>query len=90
MGTMVLALNTISGQVADVSPKMLEHPKFKDVLVAVEAGTKPYIAELYTPGTKEEKSARKAKNDTIKVDFGNEPVVEEKVIETSTDTEEEI
>lgn len=87
---MVLALNTISGQVADVSPKMLEHPKFKDVLVAVEAGTKPYIAELYTPGTKEEKSARKAKNDTIKVDFGNEPVVEEKVIETSTDTEEEI
>jgi hypothetical protein len=87
---MVLALNTISGQVADVSPKMLEHPKFKDVLVAVEDGTKPYVAELYTPGTKEEKSARKAKNDTIKVDFGNEPVVEEKVIETSTDTEEEI
>ena len=69
---------------------MLEHPKFKDVLVAVEAGTKPYIAELYTPGTKQEKSARKAKNDTIKVDFGNEPVVEEEVIETSTYTEEEI
>ena len=91
MESMVLALNTISGQVAEVSPKMLEHPKFKDVLVAVEAGTKPYIAELYTPGTKEEKSARKAKNDTIKVDFGNEPVVEEeKAIKTSNENEEEI
>ena len=90
MVIMVLALNTISGQIADVSPKMLEHPKFKDVLVAVEAGTKPYVAELYTSGTKQEKSARKAKNDTIKVDFGNATVVEEAVIETSNDNEEEI
>lgn len=90
MESMVLALNTISGQIADVSPKMLEHPKFKDVLVAVETGAKPYIAELYTPGTKQEKSARNAKNDTIKVDFGNVTVVEEEVIELSTDNEETI
>ena len=87
---MVLALNTISGQIADVSPKMLEHPHFKNVLVAVDADAKPYIAELYTPGTKQEKSARNAKKDAIKVDFGNEPVVEEEVIELSTYTEETI
>lgn len=90
MVTMVLALNTISGQIADVSPKMLEHPKFKDVLQVVKADAKPYIAELYTPGTKQEKAARNAKNDTIKVDFGNATVVEEEVIELSNDNEETI
>lgn len=52
---MVLALNTVSGKIADVSPKMLQHPKFKDVLVPVEEGTKPYNSELYRPGTVEEK-----------------------------------
>jgi hypothetical protein len=53
---MVLALNTVSGKIADVSPKMLEHPAFKDVLVPVEEGTKPYNPEMYKPGTVEEKA----------------------------------
>lgn len=57
---MVLALNTISGQIADVSPKLLEHPKFKDVLEVVEADAKPYVADLYKSGTKSEKAAKKS------------------------------
>ena len=58
---MVLARNTVSGQIADVSPKMLLHPKFADVLEVVEDDAKPYAAELYKPGTKQEKkSARKS------------------------------
>jgi hypothetical protein len=60
---MVLALNTISGQIADVSPKILEHPKFKDVLEVVEPGTKPYVADLYKSGTKQEKAAKKSKKE---------------------------
>jgi hypothetical protein len=52
---MVLALNTVSGQIADVSPKMLLHPTFGKYLVPVEAGTKPYLAEMYRGGTVEEK-----------------------------------
>ena len=83
---MVLALNTISGQIADVSPKMLQHPKFKDVLEVVDAEAKPYVAELYKGGSKKEKAARKT-----------EPVIEEVIVEEepavvteSTEIEEEI
>ena len=82
---MVLALNTVSGQIADVSPKLLEHPKFKDILEVVGAGAKPYVPELYTPGTKQEKAARKAKKPVV----AEETVVEE-VTETKSETEEEI
>lgn len=58
---MVLARNTISGQIADLSPKILQHPKFQDVLEVVEADAKPYVAELYKPKTKAaKKSARVA------------------------------
>lgn len=53
---MVLALHTVSGQVADVSPKMLEHPHFKNYLVPVEDGRKPFNADLYKGGTVEEKA----------------------------------
>jgi len=52
---MVLALNTVSGQIADVRPKMLLHPKFKDILVPVDENAKPYNSALYKPGTVEEK-----------------------------------
>jgi hypothetical protein len=52
---MVLALNSVSGQIADVSPKMLLHPTFGKYLVPVEAGTKPYLAEMYRGGTIEDK-----------------------------------
>jgi hypothetical protein len=57
---MVLALNTVSGQIADVSPKMLRHPKFKDILVPVEEGTKPYNPVMYKPGTVEEKEEQRS------------------------------
>jgi hypothetical protein len=83
---MVLALNTISGQIADVSPKMLEHPKFKDVLEVVDAEAKPYVAELYKGGSKKEKAARKPKAVIEEVIVEDEPEV---VIE-STEIEEEI
>lgn len=52
---MVLALNTVSGQIADVSPKMLLHPKFKDILIPVDENAKPYNSAMYKPGTVEEK-----------------------------------
>lgn len=83
---MVLALNTISGQIADVSPKMLEHPKFKDVLEVVDNEAKPYVAELYKGGSKKEKAARKSKSVVIEAVVEDEPVVE---IE-SPEIEEEI
>ncbi len=57
---MVLALHTVSGQVSDVSPKMLKHPHFGQYLVPVEPGTKPYNSEMYKPGTVEEKAEQRA------------------------------
>lgn len=81
---MVLALNTISGQIADVSPKLLEHPKFKDVLEVVEADAKPYVAELYKSGTKQEKATRKSKKEEAVVEtvaFVEDEVVVEEVTE---------
>jgi len=74
---MVLALNTISGQIADVSPKLLEHPKFKDVLEVVEADAKPYVAELYKSGTKQEKATRKSKKEEVAFEAA---VVEDEVV----------
>ena len=52
---MVLALNTVSGQIADVKPKMLVHPQFKDILIPVDENAKPYNSALYKPGTVDEK-----------------------------------
>lgn len=86
---MVLARNTMSGQIADVSPKMLKHPKFKDILEVVDENAKPYVAELYSPGTKEEKSARKSKKiEETEVSEVFEDVVTEN--EETLDIEEEI
>lgn len=75
---MVLALNTISGQIADVSPKLLEHPKFKDVLEVVEADAKPYVAELYKSGTKQEKATKKSKAEEVVIEAA--PIVEDEVV----------
>jgi len=74
---MVLALNTISGQIADVSPKLLEHPKFKDILEVVEVDSKPYVAELYKSGTKQEKATRKSKKEEVAFEA---PVIEDEVV----------
>lgn len=86
---MVLARNTISGQISDVSPKMLKHPKFKDILEVVSENAKPYISEMYEPGTKTEKAAKRAKKDEAVV----ESVIDEPVVfsdeESITDIEEE-
>lgn len=88
---MVLALNTISGQIADVSPKTLEHPKFKDILEVVEADAKPYVAELYKGGTKSEKAAKKSKKEEVVVEAAAE-VEDEFVVEVTDipEIEEEI
>jgi hypothetical protein len=53
---MVLALHTVSGQIADVSPKMMQHPHFKNYLIPVEDGRKPYAPKMYKGGTVEEKT----------------------------------
>jgi len=84
---MVLALNTISGQIADVSPKLLEHPKFKNVLEVVEADAKPYVAELYKSGTKQEKATRKSKKEEAPVE-GAFAVEDEVVVEEVTEIPE--
>jgi hypothetical protein len=90
---MVLARNTISGQIADVSPKMLEHPQFKDILEVVDAGAKPYVAELYKSGTKQEKAAGKSNKReeaaTVETIIEDEPVVEDEVIEIYPEIKEE-
>ena len=88
---MVLALNTISGQIADVSPKLLEHPKFKDILEVVEVDSKPYVAELYKSGTKQEKATRKSKKEETVVEtvaFVEDEVVVEEVTVTPEIEEE--
>jgi hypothetical protein len=84
---MVLARNTISGQIANVSPKMLEHPQFKDILEVVDEGAKPYVAELYKSGTKQEKAANKSKK--ADVVFEDEIVAEDEVTEIYPEIKEE-
>ena len=54
---MVLALNTVSGQIADISPKFLQHPDLKDILVVVDEDKKPYASDIYKGGNKDEKSS---------------------------------
>jgi hypothetical protein len=58
---MVRALNTVSGQISDVPPKILLHPTFKDILVVVDEDRKPYAPELYQSGTKAEKEEKNSK-----------------------------
>jgi hypothetical protein len=75
---MLLARNTVSGQIADVSPKMLRHPAFKDVLEVVEPGSKPYLPEMYLSGTKQERSLFGAKKkDATEQVADNETIIEE-------------
>lgn len=82
---MVMVRNTISGNIADVSPKMLQHPQFKDILEVVDANAKPYIPEMYEPGTKSEKvSKREKKQETVEAD-----VFADEETELITDIEEE-
>lgn len=50
----VTALNTVSGKVGPVPVEYLEHPHFKDQLVLVEDGQKPYASGLYRPKTADE------------------------------------
>lgn len=51
---MVLALNKISGQIADVSPKLLEHPVFGNVLEVVEPWFEPQNTKKTTKKSKKE------------------------------------
>ena len=84
---MVLALNTVSGQIADVSPKTLVHPKFKDILVPVHTNAKPFNTVMYKPGTVEEKvEQRSGLLSFLKKD---EPKVEEQETESNIDIEED-
>jgi hypothetical protein len=46
---MVMTRNLVSGQVADIAPKMLEHPKFKAILEVVSDNAKPFVPELHKP-----------------------------------------
>ena len=81
---MVLALNTVSGQIADVSPKTLLHPKFKGILVPVDQDAKPYNSVMYKPGTVEEKEEQRSKP----FSFKNREELEQET-ESNIDIEEE-
>lgn len=82
---MVLALNTVSGQIADVRPKMLLHPKFKDILVPVDENAKPYNSAMYKPGTVEEK----VEQHSAKGIFSFRKKEAEQELESNIDIEEE-
>jgi hypothetical protein len=78
---MVLALNSVSGQIADVSPKMLLHPTFGKYLVPVEAGTKPYLAEMYRGGTIEDKiQSNKVSKEFVSKDVAAKEVLKQKQV----------
>jgi len=57
---MVLALNTVSGQICDVTPRILAHPNYKDILVPVDSDAKPYNPVMYQPGTVAEKDEQRS------------------------------
>ena len=60
----VLALNTVSGQVAEVPEAYMTHPVLGKTLVAVPDETKPYNPEFYKPtdsaGYEERRRTRKS------------------------------
>ena len=77
---MVLALNKISGQIADVSPKLLEHPKFKDVLEVVEPWFEPKNTKKTAKKTVKEKAVIEAV-ETFDDEIAVEDVIESYEIE---------
>lgn len=85
---MVLALNTVSGQIADVKPKMLVHPQFKDILVPVDENAKPYNSALYKPGTVDEKIEQRSASSIGSV-FKKKKKEEAEEPESNIDIEEE-
>lgn len=85
---MVLALNTVSGQIADVKPKMLVHPKFKDILIPVDKDAKPYNSALYKPGTVDEKIEQRSGNGIASI-FKKKEKEEEQDTTSNIDIEEE-
>ena len=87
---MVLALNTVSGQIADISPKMLLHPKFKDILIPVDENAKPYNSALYKPGTVEEKIEERSAAGLLSFGKKKKAKKEEPVEETELLTIEEV
>ena len=84
---MVLALNTVSGQICDVSPRILAHPNYKDILVPVDADAKPYNPVMYQPGTVAEKDEQRSGLNFLKK--RQEEVVQEHETKTDNDIEEE-
>jgi hypothetical protein len=85
---MVLALNTVSGQIADVKPKMLVHPKFKDILVPVDENAKPYNSALYKPGTVDEKIEQRSASGIASI-FKKKEKEDAEEPESNIDIEEE-
>ncbi len=78
---MVRALNTVSGQISDVPPKILLHPKFRDILVVVDEDAKPHAPELYKPGTVEEKEKAGKRFSRKKKDAEEESAIVEDELE---------
>lgn len=87
---MVLALNTVSGQIADVSPKMLLHPKFKDILVPVDENAKPYNSLMYKSGTVAEKEEERSSAGLLSFAKKKRTKKEEMVVEEEMLTVEEV
>jgi hypothetical protein len=60
MAKMIMALDTISGQVDEVPETYLRLPGLREHLVRVEADTKSYVPELHKPTDADEFKERKA------------------------------
>ena len=59
---MVYAKNTISEQIADISPKLLQHPTFKDILEVVNVD-EPVVVEAPAVEATQTDNTTKAKAD---------------------------
>lgn len=84
---MVKVLNTLSGQVVDVSEKTLKHPVLGKNFVAVDGEQKSYVPEMYEPKDAETFVAQKGKRSKKNVNTELE-VTEEVVADYFAETED--
>lgn len=85
---MIKVINTLSGQVVDVTEKTFNHPILGANLVLADEGQKSYVAEMYEPKTADEfvdakpKRSKKTNNQEVEA-------VEETVADNFAEIEDE-
>lgn len=85
---MIKVINTLSGQVVDVTEKTFNHPILGANLVLADEGQKSYVPEMYEPKTADEfveskpKRSKKTNNQEVEA-------VEETVADNFAEIEDE-